>query len=165
MRIEKYSYMGFHGEKDETVPVQMSDLMVNAIKGVGGNVKYTVYPDAGHDSWMETYNNPELYNWFLSHEKKELITAKVNPNLLSEFEGTYKEDNGLALFIKKMGERLYGMLPDSLWEELFPISDSKYIMKNKNAEFTVVRDNNIVTSVVVDQCKSHMSYKKLQIEK
>jgi predicted peptidase len=34
---------------------------------VGGKVQFTVYPDAAHDSWTETYNNPELYRWFLSH--------------------------------------------------------------------------------------------------
>jgi predicted peptidase len=30
----------------------------------------TVYPDAGHDSWTETYDNQELYDWFLEHRKK-----------------------------------------------------------------------------------------------
>ncbi len=30
-------------------------------------VRTTIYPDAAHDSWTETYDNPELYTWFLSH--------------------------------------------------------------------------------------------------
>jgi predicted peptidase len=37
------------------------------LKSVGGNVRFTVYPEAGHDSWTETYNNPELYTWLLQH--------------------------------------------------------------------------------------------------
>ena len=28
----------------------------------------TNVPEAGHDSWTETYNNPELYEWLLKHE-------------------------------------------------------------------------------------------------
>jgi predicted peptidase len=42
--------------------------MVDAVKKAGGDAKLTVYPEAEHDSWTETYNNPELYQWFLSHK-------------------------------------------------------------------------------------------------
>jgi predicted peptidase len=61
----------FHGAKDSVVPLELSQQMVNAVKGVGGNAKLTVYPEAGHDSWTETYNNNELYGWLLSHSKKQ----------------------------------------------------------------------------------------------
>jgi hypothetical protein len=36
----------------------------------GGNVKFTVYADASHDSWTRTYENPKLYEWFLSHRRR-----------------------------------------------------------------------------------------------
>jgi homoserine acetyltransferase len=49
-------------------PVQ-SEAMVDALRWVGGDVQLTVYPEAQHDSWTETYNNPKLYEWFLSHRK------------------------------------------------------------------------------------------------
>jgi dipeptidyl aminopeptidase/acylaminoacyl peptidase len=45
--------------------------MVDALKEAGGNAKFTVYPGVGHDSWSETYENDELYEWFLSHSKKQ----------------------------------------------------------------------------------------------
>ena len=45
--------------------------MVEALKAAGGDVQFTVYPEAGHDSWTETYNNPELYAWFLEHTRKD----------------------------------------------------------------------------------------------
>ena len=61
----------FHGAKDETVPPEGSELMVNALKKCGADVQYTVYPEAGHDSWTETYNNPKLYEWFLKHKRKK----------------------------------------------------------------------------------------------
>ncbi|MCM8526127.1 MAG: prolyl oligopeptidase family serine peptidase [Lentisphaeraceae bacterium] len=60
----------FHGDKDRAVKIEKSQVMVDAIKKAGGNVKFTIYPGVGHDSWTATYNNPELYKWFLSHKKE-----------------------------------------------------------------------------------------------
>jgi predicted peptidase len=60
----------FHGAKDDVIMLKLEEDMVNAVKECGGNVKFTVYPDAGHDAWTETYANPELYNWFLMHKKQ-----------------------------------------------------------------------------------------------
>ncbi len=59
----------FHGAKDRIVPLKESEEMVAAIKARGGNAKLTIYPEAGHDSWTETYNNQELYDWLLKHRK------------------------------------------------------------------------------------------------
>jgi len=43
--------------------------MVAAVKAAGGNIRYTEYPQAGHDCWTETYANPELYTWLLEHHR------------------------------------------------------------------------------------------------
>ena len=59
----------FHGAKDSTVRLVESERMVEAVKRLGGDVNLTVYPDAGHDSWTESYNNPELYDWLLKHSR------------------------------------------------------------------------------------------------
>jgi predicted peptidase len=59
----------FHGAKDNVVPVAQSESMVNALKKCGSNVKFTVYPEAGHNSWEETYNNPEVFKWILEQHK------------------------------------------------------------------------------------------------
>lgn len=62
----------FHGAKDPVVPLEESERMVNALKKLGcKEVKLTAYPEAQHDSWTETYNNPELYVWLLKHERKQ----------------------------------------------------------------------------------------------
>jgi predicted peptidase len=60
----------FHGAKDKTVPIARSEEMVKAIKDAGGDPKFTVYPDAGHDSWTASYDNPELYEWLLAQKRK-----------------------------------------------------------------------------------------------
>jgi predicted peptidase len=60
----------FHGARDDIVPLNQSQEMVAALKACGGNVKFTVYPEADHDSWTQTYNNPQLYEWFLQHQRQ-----------------------------------------------------------------------------------------------
>ena len=59
----------FHGDKDPVVSFRESENMVNALKDCGGNVKFTLYKDIDHDSWTTTYNNTELYKWFLEQKK------------------------------------------------------------------------------------------------
>jgi predicted peptidase len=59
----------FHGAKDPVVPVKRSEEMVAALKKANGNVKFTVYPEAGHDCWTEAYENPELYDWLLQQKR------------------------------------------------------------------------------------------------
>ena len=34
-------------------------------------VEFTVYSNADHDSWTETYQNPAIYEWLLSHQKPQ----------------------------------------------------------------------------------------------
>jgi predicted peptidase len=60
----------FHGAKDPTVPVKYSEEMVAALKKINADVKLTIYPDALHDSWTQTYANPELYDWLLAQNRK-----------------------------------------------------------------------------------------------
>lgn len=60
----------FHGAKDPVVPPEESERMVNALRKIGvKDIKLTVYPEAQHDSWTETYQNEDLYKWFLAHER------------------------------------------------------------------------------------------------
>lgn len=62
----------FHGAQDKVVPIENTTRIINALQGQGSDAKFTVYPLAGHDSWTETYANPELYRWFLSHKTNKL---------------------------------------------------------------------------------------------
>jgi predicted peptidase len=60
----------FHGAKDPVVPLDESKRMVNLLRNLGvAEVKFTVYPEANHNSWAETYLNPELYTWLLKHRR------------------------------------------------------------------------------------------------
>jgi predicted peptidase len=66
----------FHGEKDEVVPLQASQELVDVLKANQGNVKFTIYPDADHDAWTETYENPKLYEWLLNQKNDNYSTVE-----------------------------------------------------------------------------------------
>jgi predicted peptidase len=70
-RLKNVPAWVFHGAKDGAVPLERSEVMVKALKAAGGNVQFTVYPDVGHDSWTQTYNNPELYEWLLKQKRHQ----------------------------------------------------------------------------------------------
>lgn len=70
-RIGHLPVWAFHGAKDNVVALEKSQEMVDALKKAGNNVKFTIYPEDGHDSWTKTYNNLELYEWFLEHRRIE----------------------------------------------------------------------------------------------
>ena len=61
----------FHGDNDNTVPVDFSRNMVAAIKKAGGNPKYNEFPNVGHGSWHPAFDTPELLDW---------LFAQVNEN-------------------------------------------------------------------------------------
>ena len=66
----------FHGADDDTVPLDESEKMVRALEAAGGNVKLTVYPGTGHDSWTRAYSEPELYTWLFAPASGRNVTAE-----------------------------------------------------------------------------------------
>ncbi len=69
-KLAKLPMWVFHGAKDPVVPLKRSEEMVEAVKAAGGDPKFTVYPEAGHDSWTATYDNPEFYTWLLAQKRR-----------------------------------------------------------------------------------------------
>ena len=57
----------FHGEQDDIVLPQKSQLMVDALAKCGSDVKFTLYPGADHRaSWALAYAEPALFKWLLA---------------------------------------------------------------------------------------------------
>lgn len=62
----------FHGDQDRVVPFEEAKTMVDTLKACGGDVRFTVYSGIGHlDAGMRTFENPELYSWFLQHTRSD----------------------------------------------------------------------------------------------
>ncbi len=67
--LKEIPVWAFHGKKDPVIAFERGESMVKNLKAAGGNVRFTVYPEAGHDSWTETYQNPEFYEWLLGQKR------------------------------------------------------------------------------------------------
>lgn len=68
--LAKTNWWVFHGAKDDVVLPVYSEIMVNALEKVNASVKYTLYPDANHNSWDATFAQPTLLNWLFNNKKK-----------------------------------------------------------------------------------------------
>ena len=58
----------FHGDKDEVVPVESSILIYKWLKKYNKNIRITIYENVTHDSWTQTYENQEIYDWLLGYQ-------------------------------------------------------------------------------------------------
>jgi pimeloyl-ACP methyl ester carboxylesterase len=68
-RLKNLPAWVFHGERDTVVPFQRSQEMVDALKKVGGRVRFTTYPETGHNAWTAAYSDPKLYEWLLKQKR------------------------------------------------------------------------------------------------
>nr|WP_299345221.1 alpha/beta hydrolase-fold protein [Allomuricauda sp.] len=68
-RLKRPEWWVFHGDADEVVPEKYSANMVNAMKELGIQVKYTVYEGVGHNSWDNAFAEPELLSWLFSQSR------------------------------------------------------------------------------------------------
>jgi predicted peptidase len=62
----------FHGAKD-TMPVSNAREMVAALTAAGGTVKYTEYPDLGHEIWTRAFAEPDLPGWLFAQHRTEEV--------------------------------------------------------------------------------------------
>ncbi|MDN3586841.1 prolyl oligopeptidase family serine peptidase [Pedobacter aquatilis] len=70
--IKKYKHIPlwiFHGAKDDVVAPEFSMAIAERLKTVGKEVKFTLYPNANHNSWDSAFAEPQLLPWLFSHKK------------------------------------------------------------------------------------------------
>jgi predicted peptidase len=68
-RLKHLPIWAFHGAKDDIVPIERTQELVDALTQAHGKVQFTRYPELGHDSWTVTYENPEIYKWLLEQKR------------------------------------------------------------------------------------------------
>lgn len=69
-KLQKLPVWVFQGALDDIVSPSRGMEMIGAMKAAKGDVRYTIFPDQGHFILGPVYDNPELYDWFLSHTKR-----------------------------------------------------------------------------------------------
>ena len=112
----------FHGSLDATVVPRQSELMYDAFKSAGGDIRLWIYQGLKHDCWTRAYDEPDLPRWLLAHHLPqapevlaERIVIPLRPptvNLsavqLDNFAGDYRESNGHEIqTIFRQGDQLF----------------------------------------------------------
>ncbi len=158
----------FHGAKDNIVPLSASQNMVDALKKYNPTVKFTVYPEATHDSWTETYANESVYEWLLAQRRFVFKETSVNKKLLEDYAGTYLWGND-TLDLVVSGDKLDVHRKTQKAFELKPTSDTEFFIdanwpesvifqrdtKKKVTSFLVLSNNNkIIFKKIVPKGKT-----------
>ena len=68
----------FHGTEDNVVKPRESELMFEALKAEGGNVRLWLYQGLHHDCWTRAYNEPELPRWLLARRLSRRAQAETS---------------------------------------------------------------------------------------
>lgn len=82
-----------HGESDDTVPLSGSREMVAALKAAGStNVRYTQYPNVGHEVQVEAFKEEDLLSWLFSKSletnsdvKDDYTYLRINDKLIRSY--------------------------------------------------------------------------------
>lgn len=67
--LKKTAWWIFHGAKDDVVFPAYSEKMYNALKKENANVRFTLYPEANHNSWDATFAEPGLLSWLFAQHR------------------------------------------------------------------------------------------------
>jgi predicted esterase len=132
----------FHGAKDDVVPLAASQRMVDALKKYNGDVKFTVYPDANHNSWEVTYNNDSLYTWLLAQKKFRYIPVAVPQNILKDYTGTYVNEKRDTINFELKSDTLLAKPPGGVFPLKASSNTNFYWDDNSLGELHFTRSKN-----------------------
>ncbi|MCS7077817.1 MAG: prolyl oligopeptidase family serine peptidase [Bacteroidia bacterium] len=77
-RLKNVPTWVFHGDKDPLVGIQSSIAMIEELRKINGNVRFTIYKNEGHAAMVRVYDDASLYQWFLRHKKENSSTLSTN---------------------------------------------------------------------------------------
>lgn len=71
-RLQNVPVWAIHGAEDLVSDPLANKMVVSTLAECGGEVEWTLYPDAGHsDTYERAYRDPALYDWMLEHSKQQ----------------------------------------------------------------------------------------------
>jgi poly(3-hydroxybutyrate) depolymerase len=141
----------FQGSEDNLVVPRQSELLYEAVKANGGQIRLWTYQGLKHDCWSRAFNEPELPRWLLSHRtdartaaRPELTAAaerlliplhptaiKLSAAELDSLTGDYRDARGnLSATFFSQGEVLYEKNPQGDVYELAAESASRLFYPN-----------------------------------
>jgi predicted esterase len=153
----------FHGGKDNVVPPSESTRLIDALKKVNPAARLTIYPDAGHDSWTETYNNDSVYSWLLQQKRKVLEPVAMTASKLKEYAGLYSRTGKDTLKLEIAGNKLIAKTGGPELEVFSSGKDSFFINEgDQQFEIRYTRNSKGEIDKFVFYGDRQMEFKKLK---
>ena len=122
----------FHGSLDNVVRQKASDDMVAALKKLGSDVQYTIYPNEGHACWIPAYADEDLYTWMYAQRRK--APADIDPHAALK----YTLKTGIDV---EVGPRLL--------DKADVLSKDMHVQWTNNTEFTAQLTPQLQTGAVL----------------
>ena len=67
--LKRTPFWIFHGEDDGVVSVDFSRKMYEALSKEKASVRLTIYPKVNHNSWDNSFAEPDLMHWLFSNKR------------------------------------------------------------------------------------------------
>ncbi|WP_106294752.1 dienelactone hydrolase family protein [Arcticibacter pallidicorallinus] len=70
--VKKYDDVSlwiFHGGKDDIVAPEFSEDIVRKLRKRNADLKFSLYPEANHNSWDPAFAEPDLMSWLFSKKR------------------------------------------------------------------------------------------------
>lgn len=142
----------FHGELDQVVPLSDSSNMINALKPINPNVKFTIYPETYHDSWRQAYNDPQLYEWLLKQKKYTHKAIELPLKTLKQYVGNYNFEIGnfkAKSVVSIENEKLVMEIGQKTFSLIALSEDTFFINENQLSEYKFVKNKNGIVDKIL----------------
>ncbi|MFL5739956.1 MAG: prolyl oligopeptidase family serine peptidase [Flavisolibacter sp.] len=152
----------FHGAKDNVVPPSSSINLVNAAKRLNPDVRFTLYPEATHNSWDLTYSNDSVYQWMLSQTRFHYTEVTVQPTVLRTYTGTYLGPDGDTVKIILQNDALIAKPPGHVVSLRAAGDNLFFIEADKNMDIRFLKDKKGKTTDLLFLGDRSLLYRKIQ---
>lgn len=71
----------FQGGLDLNPRPAQTEKLIKGIKEAGGSVRYTFYPEAGHNTWSRAFGEPDFFSWLLQFRKNQIYVRYNYPHI------------------------------------------------------------------------------------
>lgn len=149
----------FHGADDPLVLPRQSQLMFDALKANGGDVRFWQYAGVKHNVWDRAYSEPQLPRWLLAQRLSAVpkltplaeevlvpihpVPAKIDPALYNAYAGDYEDQNEIVATIFRQGDKLFSrnrigetteLLPENATTFFYPTGGARRLAFERDSQ-------------------------------
>ncbi|MBK8398206.1 MAG: DUF459 domain-containing protein [Leptospiraceae bacterium] len=95
-RLRNENVWAFHGAKDTLILPERTLEIVERLQYCNPNVKSTLYPNAKHDAWTDTYKNSDFMKWLLEQKRNQI---KLKEDRTNQSKSPHTKINPLKIIV------------------------------------------------------------------